>query len=98
MEEKHRLAVRTDLRLAVAENACAFRYQKITSRDDIRYLIAYMVDTAIGVAFNKFRDRGSIAERLDEFDLGVWQRRKHGDHSMLRQRHGRRNLRTESGA
>jgi hypothetical protein len=46
----------------------------------------------------KFRDGRGLAERLDEFDLGVGQGHEHGDDAVLRQRHGRRDIGAERRA
>ena len=98
MQKQHGLAVRADLRHAVAEHARALLDQGVARRDDIRNVIANVVDAAVRIALKKFGDRRSFAERLDKFDLGIGQRRKHGDDAMLRQRHRRGNIGAERGA
>ena len=50
MQEQHRLAVRTDLRRAVAEHARALRDQLVARSDDLRHLVANVVNAAIGIA------------------------------------------------
>src|SRR6266850_5820193 len=87
MEEQHRLAMSADLRHAVAEDARALADQLVARRDDVGHVIADVMDAAVGVALDEFGDRRSLAERLDELDLGVGQRHEHGDDAMLRQRH-----------
>ena len=84
--------------VAVAEHARALLDQDIARGDDVGHLIADVMDAAVGIALEKLRDRGRLAERLDEFDLGVGQRHEHGDDAVLGQRHGRRNLGAERRA
>jgi hypothetical protein len=85
--EQHRLAVGADLRIAVAQHPRTFRDQLVAGRDDVRHFVADMMDAAVGVALNEFRDRRVLTERLDELDLGVRQCCKHRNNAMLRQRH-----------
>jgi hypothetical protein len=56
------------------------------------------MDAAVGVALEEFGDRRSLAERLDEFDLGIGQRHEHGDDAVLRQRHRSGNVGAECRA
>ena len=71
MQEQHGLAVRADLRIAVTQHASAFRNQRISRGDDLRHLVADVMDAAVRIALDKFRYRLVVAERLDEFDIGV---------------------------
>src|SRR4051812_8539768 len=85
MQEQHRLAVGSDLRLTVPEHPRALPDQAVAGRDNIRHVIADMMDAAVGVAVEEFCDRRGLAKRLDELDLGVGQRDKHGENAMLGQ-------------
>src|SRR5438309_5507461 len=98
MQEQHGLAVRADFRFAVAEHARARLDQLLARSDYIRHVVADVVDAAVRISFDEFRDRRGLAERLDELDLGIGQRGEYGDDAMLRQRYGGRNLGTEGGA
>ena len=69
MEEQHRLAVRTDLGLAIAEHPRAFLHQRITRRENVRYFVADVMNAAVGVALDELRNRRVLAERLYEIDL-----------------------------
>ena len=71
MQKQHGLAVCADLRSAVAEHASPLGLQLVARRDDIIYLVAYMVNPAVGRFFEKFRDRRAFAERLEQLDLGI---------------------------
>src|ERR1041385_2670542 len=79
MQEQHRLAVRADFRLAVAEHPCALLDQPVARRNNIRYVVANVVNAAVGVTLEEFCDRRVIAQRLDELDFGIGQRDEHGD-------------------
>ena len=70
----------------------------VARRDDVGHVVADVMDAAVGIALDEFRDRRGLAERLDEFDLGVGQRHEHGDDAVLGQRHRRGNLRPERRA
>src|SRR4051812_7554898 len=95
MQEQHRLAMGADLGLAIPEHPRPFLDQGVPRGNNIGDLVADMMNTAIGIALEEFRDRRGLAERLDELDLGVGQGHEHGDDAVLGQRHRRRNLRTE---
>src|SRR5262249_32753097 len=71
VQEQHRLAVRADLGHAVAEHPRTFFDQGIAGSDDVADLITDVMNAAVGIAFQEFRDRRRLAKRLDEFDLGV---------------------------
>src|SRR5690349_18521791 len=98
MEEQHRLAMRADLRLAVAKHARAFLDQLVTRGEDVDHLVADMMNAAVGIALDELRNGRSLAQRLDELDLGIGQRHEHGDHAVLGQRHGVRNRGAECAA
>ncbi|MEY9691729.1 hypothetical protein ABH976_002875 [Bradyrhizobium ottawaense] len=82
----------------VAEHPRALLHQRVARGDDVDDLVADMVDAAVGIALEEFCDRRGLAERLDEFDLGVGERREHGGHAVLWQRDSLRNLGAERGA
>src|SRR5689334_19071529 len=73
MQEQHRLAVRSDLRVAVADHTRALRLELIARGQDVGHLVAHVMDAAVGVLFQKLGDRAIGAERLQELDLGVGQ-------------------------
>src|SRR5215471_5226707 len=83
MQKEHGLAMGADLRLAVAEHARALPLQTVARSDDVVDLVADVVDAAVGIALEKFRDRRALAERLEELDLGVGKRDKHGGDAMI---------------
>src|SRR5690242_8155028 len=95
MQEQDRLAVRADLRLTRTENACALRSQLIARRFDVGDLIADVMNAAVWIALEKSGDRGLRAERLEQLDLGVWQRDEDGAHAVLRLRDFFRHLRAK---
>ena len=43
------------------------------------------MNATVRIALQKLRNRGCLAERLDKFDLGIWQGHKHGDNAVLGQ-------------
>ena len=90
--------MRADLRHAVAKHPRALADQLVARGDDVGHVIADVMDAAVGVALNEFRNRRGLAERLDEFDLGVGQRHEHSNNAMLRQRHCAGDLGTERAA
>ncbi len=73
MQEQHRLAVRADLGVAVAEHARAFGFQLVAGAKNIVDLVADVMDAAVRIAFEEFGDRRVLAERLEQLDLGVRQ-------------------------
>src|SRR5262245_58358036 len=73
VEEQHRLAVRADLRVAVAENAGTLRLELVARGDDVVDLVADVMDAAVAVLLQELGDRRVVAQRLQEFDLGVRQ-------------------------
>ena len=50
MQKQHRLAMRADLRLAVAEHARALRLQGVAGGADVGHLVADVVDAAVGIS------------------------------------------------
>src|SRR5713101_6234481 len=95
MQEQNRLAVRAHLGLAVAQHARALRLERIARGDDVVDLVAQMMDAAVRIALEEFRDRRGRAQRLQEFDLGVGQRDEHRGDAMRRLRLRRRHLGAE---
>ena len=92
MQEQHRLAVRADLRVAVAKHARALRLQLVAGGDDVIDLVADVMNAAVGILFDELGDRRILAERLEKFDLGVGQLDKHDRHAMLGLRQRLRHL------
>ena len=84
VEKQHRLAVRADLRGAVAQRAGAGLRQLIPRGDDVVDLEAQMVHAAVGVVPQILRDRRIGAERLQQLDLRVRQFDERHGHAMLR--------------
>src|SRR5262245_14122767 len=74
MEKQYRLAVRAGLRRAVAEHPGALSLEPVACRQDVVDLVAQMVDAAVRIALEEFRDRRFRSERLEQLDLGVRQR------------------------
>src|SRR6476619_4241923 len=95
MQEQHRLAVRADLRIAVAKHARALRFQPVARGENVIDLIADVMDAAVRIALEEFRDRGVLAERLEQLDLGVRQRDEHRVHTVIRLRHHGGDIRAE---
>src|SRR6266487_3474838 len=83
VQEQHRLAVGADLRLAVAQNPRPVRLEALARGQDVVDLVAQMVDTAVGIAFQEFLDRRGFAQRLEELDLGVGQADEHRGDAVL---------------
>ena len=86
MQEQHRLAVRADLRLAVAEHARAGGLQLVARGEDVVDLVADMMHAAGRVLLEEGGDRRALAERLQQLDLGVAAVDEHDRDAMLRQR------------
>src|SRR5262249_44300857 len=57
MQEQHGLAVRAGPRLAVAEHARALRLERVARGADVVDLGADVMDAAVGIALEEFRDR-----------------------------------------
>ncbi len=60
MEKQHRLAVGADFGLTIAEHARALSDQPVARGDDIRHIVADVMDAAVGVALDEFCDRRSL--------------------------------------
>src|SRR6266478_2804484 len=73
VEEQHRLAMGTDFRLAVAEDARAGRAEAIARGHDVIDLTAQMMHAAGRVLVEKAAHRGIGAERLQQLDLAIRQ-------------------------
>src|SRR5208283_153831 len=73
MQEQHRLAMRADLRLAVAEHARALGFELVARGDDVLDLIAEMMNAARRILLDEARDRGLVAIGFEELDLRVRQ-------------------------
>src|SRR5207244_2384872 len=98
MQEQDRLAMGPDLGLAVAEHAGSARFQYIARSPDIVYFVTDVVNATLGMALDKFSDRRRIAERLDEFNFGIWQRDEYRRDAVVGLRHRFGNLRAENVA
>ena len=57
MQEQHGLVVRTDLGRAVAQHACAIGLEPVARHQNVVDLIAEVVDAAVRIALQEFRDR-----------------------------------------
>jgi len=73
VQEQHRLAVGADLRLAIADDASARRFQAIARGKNVLDLEAHVMQAALGALLQKPRDRRTGAARLQQLDLGVGQ-------------------------
>ena len=60
-----------DPRLARTEDTGALSLQAVARFKDIPDLVADVMDAARRVLFQKARDRGRVAERAEQLDLGV---------------------------
>src|SRR4051812_12487047 len=89
MQEQHRFAMRSGLRLAVPKYPGAFPDQPVARRENVGHIVADMMDAAVGIALEEFCDRRGLPKRLDKFYLGIRQRHEHGEDTVLRQRHRR---------
>src|SRR5919206_2938476 len=98
VQEEHRLAVRADLRLAVAQDPRALPGQLLARRADVLDLVADVVDAALRIALEEARNGRIGAERLQELDLGVGKLDEDGRHAMLGLRRGVRDLGAEETA
>ena len=86
MQEQHRLAMRADLRLAVAEHPRAGRHQPVARGQDVVHLVADMVHAAGRVLLEEGGDRRALAQRFEQFDLGVAGVDEDDRHAVLGQR------------
>ncbi len=62
VQEKNRIAMRADLRLAIAQNSNALLDEIITSRVNIRHLKTEMVRPAARISFEKGGNRRIFSE------------------------------------
>ncbi len=88
VEEEHGLAMRAGLGLTGAENPGTSCDQTVARGDDVSNLVADVVDAAIRVPLQEFRDGGVRAERLQQLDFGVRQGDEYGGNPVLRLLHG----------
>src|SRR5262249_25398221 len=95
MQEQYRLAVGTELGLAIAEHARTEAQKRGARRFDVRHLIAEVMDAAEPVALQEAGDRRTLAERLQQLDLGVGKGDEHDGDAMLGLRQRRRDLGAE---
>src|SRR5229473_8309776 len=86
VEEEHGLAVRADLRLAIAENTRAAGGEAIARGNDVGDLVAEMVHAAARVLGEITGDRRVGAERLEQLDFGVGQLDEDYGHAVCGQR------------
>jgi len=86
VEKEHRLVVRAQPRLAIAEHSRAFRPQPIPRFDDVVDLVSRCGAFRPPGALEKGLYRRGRAERLEQLDLGVWQLDKDDGDAMRRQR------------
>ena len=96
MQKQHGLAVRADLGSAVAEHAGTLSLQLVARCNDIFDFVAYMVNSAVGRFFEKFRDRRIRPERLEQLDLGVGKLDENDGDAMLGLRERRPYLRSKA--
>src|SRR5262245_3645967 len=83
VQEQHRLAVRADLGFALPQHARALRDEPVARGDDVRDLVAEMMNSAIGVPLQKPGDRRALAERAEQLDLGVGKLDENGGHAVF---------------
>src|ERR1700730_14352998 len=83
MEEQHRLAVGAGLGLAVAEHAGAALFKGITRDADVVDLVAQVMDAAVRIALEEFRDRRALPVRLEQLDFRVGQGDEYRRHAVL---------------
>ena len=95
MQEKHRLAMCADARLAITQNARAGRLQPLAGSKDIIDLVTDVVDSAIRALFEKLRDGRISAQRLQQLYFRVRKLDEDHRHPMLWLRQWRRHRRTE---
>src|SRR4051794_38782660 len=69
MEEKHRLSMCTNLRLAIAKHPRPRCPQPVSNCKDIIDLVADVVHAASGILFKKGRNRRRLAKRLQQLNL-----------------------------
>src|SRR5690606_27134588 len=84
-QEYYRFAVGADPGFAVAQNACALRFQTITGSDNIGYFVAEMMHTACGVLFEERGYGRAFAQRFEQFNLGIANIDEDNGYAMLGQ-------------
>ena len=62
-----------DIGFARSQNGRALRHHRIARSDNVGHFEAQMMLAAPGIAFEEFVDRAVIAQRLEQFDLGIGQ-------------------------
>src|SRR3954464_1776685 len=82
MQEEHRLAMRADLGLAVAEHPRATSLEPVAGGHDIIDLVAHVMDAAGWVLVEEAPDRGRLAEHPEQLDLSIGQGDEDGLHTM----------------
>src|SRR5690606_29600280 len=95
MQEQDGLAVRANLGLAIAKNACAGGSQAIARRDYVIHLVAHMMHATGRILLEKGCYGRIGAERLQKFHLCVAEINKHHGDAMFRKGLRRRNRRTQ---
>ncbi len=73
-----------DLGVAVAQHAGALLFQFITRGQDVVDLVADVMDAAVRKLLQELGDRRVVAQRLQEFDLGVREGDENDGDAMLR--------------
>src|SRR5205823_3567652 len=71
VQEQNRLVMGTEPGLAVAQHARALASQPVAGGQDIVHLVADVMDAAGGIALEIGAERRSLAQGLQELDLGV---------------------------
>jgi hypothetical protein len=76
--------VRTDLRLAIAQNPRTFRLQVVTGCNDVVHLVAHVMNAASRALLKESGNWRPFAERLQQLDLGVGQFDENHRHAVVR--------------
>jgi hypothetical protein len=84
VQEQHRLAMGSGLRLAGAEHPGARRLKTVAGGEDVVDLVADVVNAARGVLVEETLDRRVMAQRIKQFDLGVGQRDENDGNAVVR--------------
>src|SRR5438128_379933 len=74
VQKQNGLAMSACFRFAVAEYTRALRLERIAGGADVRHFVADMVDAAVGILLQKFRNWRTLAQRLQQLDLRIGQR------------------------
>ena len=83
-----RQAVGTGTRFTVPQNPGSFGHQMLDGRMDVLNFVADVMHAAAGIAVQEFLHRGTLAQWMQQLDLGVGQLDEHSGHAVVRQ--GRR--------